>query len=76
MLWPNSLGLYRLSARDALFVRKDVAELVLGEDWRPADEWPGRDGHWSHAVPAMILSISFWRAVYGMKYFVLLDSWT
>ncbi|CAK9102695.1 Retrovirus-related Pol polyprotein from transposon TNT 1-94 [Durusdinium trenchii] len=39
LLWPNSLGLYRLSARDALFVRKDVAELVLGEDWRPADEF-------------------------------------
>lgn len=43
MLWPHGLGLYRLSARDALFVRGDVArEIELdpsGQPWVPADEF-------------------------------------
>ena len=29
LLWPHGLGLYRLSARDALFVRGDVAQETL-----------------------------------------------
>ncbi|CAE7236245.1 unnamed protein product [Symbiodinium sp. CCMP2592] len=43
LLWPHGLGLYRLSARDALFVRGDVArEIELdpgGGPWIPADEF-------------------------------------
>ncbi|CAE7224547.1 unnamed protein product, partial [Symbiodinium sp. CCMP2456] len=43
LLWPHGLGLYRLSARDALFVRGDVArEIELepgGRPWVPADEF-------------------------------------
>ena len=39
LLWPHGLGLYRLSARDALFVRGDVAREILGPTWVPADEF-------------------------------------
>ena len=39
LLWPHGLGLYRLSARDALFVRGDVAEEILQSGWLPADEF-------------------------------------
>ncbi|CAE7322412.1 unnamed protein product [Symbiodinium natans] len=44
MLWPHGLGLYRMAARDALFVRGDVAEEIglsgkQGEPWQPADEF-------------------------------------
>ena len=39
LLWPHGLGLYRLSARDALFVRGDVAEEILETKWLPADEF-------------------------------------
>eukprot|EP00434_Breviolum_minutum_P005185 symbB.v1.2.004571.t1/scaffold253.1/size252469/4 len=42
LLWPHGLGLYRLSARDALFVRGDVAQeidLAGGVPWVPADEF-------------------------------------
>lgn len=43
LLWPHGLGLYRLSARDALFVRGDVAQQIGLEGpkkpWAPADEF-------------------------------------
>lgn len=38
LLWSHGLGLYRLSARDALFLRQDVATAIL-KAWRPADEF-------------------------------------
>ena len=48
LLWPFGLGLYRLGARDAMFVRSDAADEAGLADveqpdgtkmWQPADEF-------------------------------------
>lgn len=45
LLWPFGLGLYRLAARDAMFIRADAADeagLAAGDGpggWQPADEF-------------------------------------